>query len=162
MKNIELGKGLGKLHFGMDREAFLELMGEPDEIETIENEEMPEDLSEAWHYDEVELSASFDKMEDWRLTSLAVSSGDYTFEGIDLIGLSQQEVMEQIEMMDLGDVSIEELSDDEEKSQQIATLLDVSLNLWFDDGILTEIQWGPYWDEEEEELVWPGEGEKKE
>ena len=159
MKNIELGKGLDKLYFGMDREAFRDIMGEPDEIETIENEELPEDMSEAWHYDDVELSASFDNLEDWRLTSLAVSSPDYTFEGIDLIGLSQQEVMEQIEMMDLGDVSIEELSDDEESSQQIATLLDVSLNLWFDNGMLTEIQWGPYWDEEEEELIWPGEDE---
>ena len=159
MKNIELGKGMEKLYFGMDREAFREIMGEPDEIETIENEELPQDQSEAWHYDDVELSASFDKLEDWRLTSLAVSSPDFTFEGIDLIGQSQQEVMEQIEMMGLGDVSIEELSDDEENSQQIATLLDVSLNLWFDNGVLTEIQWGPYWDEEEEELIWP-EGEE--
>ena len=155
MKNIELGKGLDELYFGMDREVFRDIMGEPDEVETIENEELPEDTSEAWHYDDLELSASFDKLEDWRLTSLAVSSPDYTFEGVDLLGLSQQEVMEQIEMMDLGDVSIEELSDDEENSQQIATLLDVSLNLWFDNGILTEIQWGPYWDEEEEELIWP-------
>lgn len=159
MKNIELGKGLDKLYFGMDREAFRDIMGEPDEIESIENEELPEDLSEAWHYDDLELSASFDKLEDWRLTSLAVSSPDYTFEGIDMIGLSQQEVMEQVEMMDLGDASIEELSDDEENSQQIATLLDVSLNLWFDNGILTEIQWGPYWDEEEEELIWPEEND---
>ncbi|MFW5753393.1 MAG: hypothetical protein ACOCV9_01205, partial [Marinilabiliaceae bacterium] len=85
MKNIELGKGLDKLYFGMNREAFRDIMGEPDEIETIENEELPEDLSEAWHYDDLELSASFDKLEDWRLTSLAVSSPDYTFEGIDLL-----------------------------------------------------------------------------
>lgn len=159
MKNIQLGSGLGNLQFGMTREAFKSIMGEPDEVEVIESEDFPEDQSEAWHYDEVELSASFDKLEDWRLTSLAVSSPDYTFEGIDLIGLSQQEVMEQVEMMELGDVSIEELSEDEGNSQQIATLLDVSLNLWFDNGILSEIQWGPYWDEEEEELVWPGEDE---
>lgn len=157
MKNIELGKGIDNLQFGMSREQFKEIMGEPDEVEVMENEDLPEDTSEAWHYDEVELSASFDQMEDWRLTSLAVSSDEYTFEGIDLIGLSQQEVMDQIEMMDLGDISIEELSDEEGNSQQIATLLDVSLNLWFDNGILSEIQWGPYWDDEEEELIWPGE-----
>jgi len=157
MKNIELGKGIDNLQFGMSREQFKEIMGEPDEVEVMENEDLPEDTSEAWHYDEVELSASFDQMEDWRLTSLAVSSDEYTFEGIDLIGLSQQEVMDQIEMMDLGDISIEELSDEEGNSQQIATLLDVSLNLWFDNGILSEVQWGPYWDDEEEELIWPGE-----
>ncbi len=156
MKNIELGKGIDNLQFGMSREQFKEIMGEPDEVEVMENEDLPEDTSEAWHYDELELSASFDQMEDWRLTSLAVSSDEYTFEGVDLIGLSQQEVMDQIEMMDLGDISIEELSDEEGNSQQIATLLDVSLNLWFDNGILSEVQWGPYWDDEEEELIWPG------
>ena len=157
MKNILLGKGLDNLKFGITRDEFKKIMGEPDEIETIENEEMPEDQSEAWHYDEMELSASFDKMEDWRLTSLAVSSDEFTFEGVDMIGLSEQEVMEQVEILGLGDVSIEELSDEEYNRQQIATLLDVSLNLWFDNGVLSEIQWGPYWDEEEEELVWPGE-----
>ncbi|WP_291862559.1 hypothetical protein [Marinilabilia sp.] len=157
MKNIELGKGVDNIQFGMTREEFKKIMGEPDEIEVMENEDLPEDKSEAWHYDEIELSASFDQMEDWRLTSLAVSSDEYTFEGIDLIGLSQQEVMDQIEMMDLGDISIEELSDEEDNSQQIATLLEVSLNLWFDNGILSEIQWGPYWDDDEEELIWPGE-----
>jgi hypothetical protein len=156
MKNIELGKGLDNLQFGMSREQFKEIMGEPDEVEVMENEDLPEDTSEAWHYDEIELSASFDQMEEWRLTSLAVSSPEYTFEGVDLIGLSQQEVMDQVDLMELGDVSIEELSEEEDNSQQIATLLDVSLNLWFDNGILSEIQWGPYWDEEEEELVWPG------
>lgn len=160
MKNIQLGNGLDNLQFGMTREAFKAIMGEPDEVEVIENEDFPEDQSEVWHYDEVELSASFDKLEDWRLTSLAVSSPDYTFEGIDLIGLSQQEVMEQVEIMELGDISIEELSEDEANSQQIATLLDVSLNLWFDNGVLSEIQWGPYWDEEEEELIWPGDEEE--
>jgi hypothetical protein len=157
MKNIQLGTGLEKLQFGMSREAFKKVMGEPDEIETIENEEMPDDQSEAWHYDEIELSASFDMLEDWRLTSLAVSSDEYTFEGVDLIGLSQQEVMNQIEMMDLGDISIEELSEEEGNSQQIATLLDVSLNLWFDNGVLSEIQWGPYWDDEDDEIIWPDE-----
>lgn len=160
MKNIQLGNGLDNLQFGMTREAFKAITGEPDEVEVIENEDFPEDQSEVWHYDEVELSASFDKLEDWRLTSLAVSSPDYTFEGIDLIGLSQQEVMEQVEIMELGDISIEELSEDEANSQQIATLLDVSLNLWFDNGVLSEIQWGPYWDEEEEELIWPGDEEE--
>ncbi|WP_462317874.1 hypothetical protein [Marinilabilia sp.] len=157
MKKIELGKGLDNLIFGMTRDDFKKIMGEPDEVEAIENEEMPDELSEAWHYDEVELSASFDKLEEWRLTSLAVSSKDYSFEGVDLIGLSQQEVLDQLDIMGLGDISIEEVSDDEENSQQIATLLDVSLNLWFDNGVLSEIQWGPYWDEDEEDFIWPEE-----
>lgn len=155
--NIELGKGLDKLHFGMSREAFKAFMGEPDEVEELANEDEVDDRSEVWHYDEMEISASFDEQEDWRLTSMAVSSPDFTFEGVDLIGLSQQEVMAQTELMDLGDALIEDVSENGQTSHQMVFLPEVSLNLWFDNGLLSEIQWGPYWSEEEEILIWPGE-----
>ena len=109
--------------------------------EDFEDEE-DEGQTEAWHYDEHELSATFDEEDDWRLTSLAVSSPDFLFQGVNLIGLSNEEVIQQIEIMDLGEVSMEEISDDELPDQQVATIVDASLNLWFEDGILTEIQWG--------------------
>ncbi len=154
-ENIVLGKGLSKIHFGMMRPEIKEILGEPDEIEKIVNEDLEEDSSEVWHYDELEISAAFDELEDWRLTSLAVSSPDFTFEGVDLIGLSQQEVMDQIELMGLGDVTIDQVSEDEEVNQQIAFVQEASLNLWFDAGKLSEIQWGPFWDEDEDEAIWP-------
>ena len=151
-----LGKGLGKIHFGMKRQELKAILGEPDEVETIVNEDLEEDSSEVWHYDELEISAAFDELEDWRLTSLAVSSPEFTFEGVDLIGLSQQEVLDQIELMGLGDVTMDEISGEEEANQQIAFVQEASLNLWFDAGKLSEIQWGPFWDEQEDEAIWPG------
>ncbi len=154
-QNIVLGKGLDNMHFGMLREEIKGILGEPDEIEKIVNEDLDEDNSEVWHYDELEISAAFDELEDWRLTSFAVSSPDYTFEGVDLIGLSQQEVLDQIDLMGLGDVTIDEVSEGEEVNQQIAFVQEASLNLWFDNGKLSEIQWGPFWDEEEDEVIWP-------
>jgi hypothetical protein len=152
-RNVVLGKGTLGVEFGMTREKVKAILGEPDEIETFSEEE--DGQSEAWHYDEHELSATFDEMDDWRLTSLAVSSDDFLFEGVNLIGLSSEEVIQQLEIMDLGEVSLEEISDENIADQQVATIIDVSLNLWFEDGLLTEIQWGPFWDEDEEEYIWP-------
>lgn len=152
-KNVVLGQGILGVSFGMTRDEVKSILGEPDEIETYDDEEEGESV--AWHFDEYELSATFDEADDYRLTSLAVSSPDYLFEGINLIGLSTEEVIQQLEIMDLGDVSIEEISDEEIPDQQVATIIDASLNLWFEGGLLTEIQWGPYWDEEEEAYIWP-------
>lgn len=152
-KNVILGKGTLDLIFGITREETKDILGEPDEIEVFSDEE--EGQSEAWHYDEYELSATFDELDEWRLTSLAVSSPDYLFEGVNLIGLSSDEVIQQLEIMDLGDVSLEEISDNDTADQQVATIVEASLNLWFEDGQLSEIQWGPYWDEDDEEYIWP-------
>ena len=153
-KNVILGEGVLNVKFGMTRDEVKAALGEPDEIENFDDEE-DEGQTEAWHYDEHELSATFDEVDDWRLTSLAVSSPDFLFQGVNLIGLSNEEVIQQIEIMDLGEVNMEEISDDELPDQQVATIVDASLNLWFEDGILTEIQWGPYWDEDNDEYIWP-------
>lgn len=152
-KNVLLGKGALDLVFGMTRDEVKAVIGEPDEVEAFADDE--DGQSEAWHYDDYELSATFDETDDWRLTSLAVSSPEFLFEGVNLLGLSSEEVIQQLEIMDLGDVSLEEISDEDSPEQQVATIIEVSLNLWFEDGLLTEIQWGPYWDEDEEEYIWP-------
>ncbi len=154
VKNIELGKGIGNLKFGITRKQVVALLGEPSEKETIEEDE---DMgsSEAWHYDELELSVTFDEDDDWKLSSIAASSSEFTFEGIDLLGLSQEEVMQQIEIMNLGDIETEEIIGEESEDQQVATIAEVSLNLWFENGKLSEIQWAPYWDEDEETYIWP-------
>ena len=153
--NIKLGQGLDKLVFGMICEEVREALGEFFEKENFNPLEDDEGQSEAWHYDELELSASFDEEDDFKLTSLAVSSPGYLFEGINLIGLSQEDVLQQIELMAIGDVEIDSISDDDNESQIVASIADVSLNLWFEDDHLSEIQWGPFWDEEEERYIWP-------
>jgi hypothetical protein len=155
-KNIELGKGIDLLKFGMTRNQVKKLIGEPDEIEQFSfTEEEDQGQSEAWHYDELELSATFDEEDDWKLCSLSVSDPEFLFEGVNLIGLSQEEVVQQIELMDLGEIELEEVSDEEASDQQVGSLPEVSLNLWFEDGKLSEIQWGPYWDEDDESYIWP-------
>jgi len=152
--DIKLGNGIGELKFGMTRKQVKIILGEPDEIEQIEDDGET-GASEAWHYDSKELSVTFDEEEEWRLTAMAASSASITFEGVDLLGLSQEETMQQIELMNLGEIEIDDVIDEDEDRQQVASIPEVSLNLWFDEGVLSEIQWGPFWDDEEETYIWP-------
>ena len=153
--DIKLGQGIGEVKFGMTRAEVVSIMGEPSEKEVLPPFDGELGGSEAWHYDTIELSASYDEEEGFKLCSLAASSTDSLFEGIDLIGLSQEEVLQQIEILGLGDVEIETIANEEGEEQIVASIPEVSLNLWFEDGHLSEIQWGPFWDEEEEEYIWP-------
>ncbi|WP_026475420.1 hypothetical protein [Alkaliflexus imshenetskii] len=154
-KNVKLGTGLDGIRFGMTRQEMKMQIGEPSEVEEFTPEDEEDGKSEAWHYDELELSATFDELDDWRLTSLAVSSPEYLFEGIDLIGLSQEEVLQQVELMELGELELDSVADENEVEQEVGSIAEVSLNLWFEEGLLTEIQWGPFWDEDEEAYIWP-------
>ena len=56
--------------------------------------------------------------------------------------------------LDLGDFELEDISTEEHPDQFIATNSDFSLNLFFDGDILSEIQWGPYWDDEDNCPIW--------
>ena len=160
MKNITLGQGLDELQFGLSREEVTKILGEPTEKEHMDGDEESGAL-DAWHYDEKHLSLSFEADCEWLLTSITTASPDVIFEGIDLIGLSQGEVMEQMEVFNLGEFDMQDVSSEELPNQTIATNADFSINLFFDNDILTEIQWGPYWDDEEEKPIWPGEEEEE-
>ena len=157
MTNIEIGQGILGLEFGMDRRDVRKTLGKPDEIESFPPETEEDGATEVWHYDDLELSASFDETEEWTLTTLAVSSPDYLFEGVNLIGQSLEETMQQMEFLDIGEFLLidvkpdENEDDDDDNDLEVATIFHGGLNLWFENGITTEIQWGPIWEEEEPE-----------
>ncbi|MCU4156985.1 hypothetical protein J1N10_13430 [Carboxylicivirga sp. A043] len=154
MKDITLGQGLEKIIFGLNRQEITQLLGEPSEVEAMDGDK-ESGAMEAWHYDELHLSLSFEEDCNWKLTSITTASSEVLFEGIDLIGLSQGEVMEQMEVFNLGEFELEDLSTDIIPNQTLAANPDFSLNLFFDHDILTEIQWGPFWDDESEMPIWP-------
>ena len=66
-----------------------------------------------------------------------------------------QEVLDKLEVLGINNIDIEDISSDEFPDQQLLTAFDYSLNLWFDEDELAEIQWGPFWDNEKDEPVWP-------
>lgn len=153
-KDIKIGVGLGDIKFGFTKEELVKLIGEPTEKDTY-NASGEEDgyLTESWHYDDKEFSVSFDEEDNWRLTTIAVSSSDYTLNGKSVIGLSIDDALDQLNDEDLGDNELEDLSDDV-VSQKLISFIDSSLNLWFEDDELSEIQLGVLW-VDEDTPKWP-------
>lgn len=140
LKNIEIGVGIGEIKFGMTPEMVVEILGEPDEKVTENFSEVdPDFYSEEWHYDDIELSLSFDMLSQMELGTISVSSEHYLLEGKSLIGLTRKKVEALIDEMDLSS-NWEEFKDVEAGGSLLANE-DEGLSLWFEDGILTEIQW---------------------
>lgn len=150
--NIEIGQGFGSVKFGMSRDEVKNIAGDPDEIEKYDHDKVEGEGegAEAWHYDDPEVSFAFEEFNDWKLTSIAVSAPDFLLKGKKLMGLHVDEVVKILKTLDLGDVEQEDYSSAESPDLQLVTIEDAGLNLWFDESVLTEIQWSPLWDEDDE------------
>jgi len=146
MKNINKGVGLGILKFGIYTTDVEEELGNPSEAEKNDDE------GENWHYDDYDMSMSFD--EDSRLVTIAVSDESYLLEGVSLIGKDIEFVEEQVKSMNLGESFHEEMSEEEDGGISVLAFEDSSMNLWFEDGVLTEIQFWPLF-KDEDTIVWP-------
>jgi hypothetical protein len=145
LTDIKIGHGLGDMTFGDTKEKIKHLFGEPGEIEKFyATGEEDGYLTEAWHYDEHEFSLSFDGEDNWRLTTISISSPDSQYNGIQLIGKNMEEVLAII-----GNELGENELDDKSVDQKLISFLRASLNLWFEKGKLSEIQWGVLWSNED-------------
>ncbi|PZF72546.1 hypothetical protein [Taibaiella soli] len=152
MKEIRLGQGLGKLIFGMTRDQAKAILGAPSEKEKYSLSDDGDD-TEAWHYDDLGLSLSFDQENEWKLTSIAVSSEDYKLEGEVLIGREMEEILDSISKKDWGEPEEDEEVAEESPEHRLLHIDEATLSLWFENGVLTELQWGPFY--ENESVKWP-------
>jgi hypothetical protein len=151
-KEIHPRTGLGQLKFGFTRDQVQAIMGEPDEVDQHEDGEG--NSAEAWHYDELELSVSFEEEFDWKLVTIAVSSPDYTLNGKKVIGLNRLELIQVLNKMGITELLQEDWSSVDNPDHHLVMAEEDWVNFWLDDGVLTEIQWSPHFNDEEE-VEWP-------
>lgn len=157
IKDIYAGEGLGRIKFGMTRKEVKDILGEPDEAEVFspsDHDGDDDEQMESWHFDSHEISASFDEMEDWRLVTLSVSSSDYLFEGKKLIGMDRKDLIKTLNELDLKDLEYEDWSTNESPDHKLISAEEAGMNFWLDEGVLTEIQWGPLFSDDDE-IEWP-------
>jgi len=150
-QEINIGRGLNNILFGISRDTFKKQLGEPTEIDNYNAGDDDEYLTEAWHYDNFEISASFDEEDDWRLTTLSTSSPIAKLNGKNVIGMTVTQIEELIAPLQLGDIEMEEM---EEENQLLMSIVASSLNFWFEEGKLSEVQWGVLW-KDEDTPKWP-------
>ncbi len=143
IKNINAKEGLGILKFGMSREEVKAILGEANEIESFSYTDSDDDMTESWHYDALDLSLGFDQEGDWHLISIAITSNAYLFKDKELIGLSEDALVEALNSMDIDQIVIEDVSEDESSSQYLVSCENIGVNFWLEDDLVTEIQWTP-------------------
>ncbi len=154
LKEIIPGKGLGTLRFGLSRDEVKAMLGAPTDTEryTLSDEDC--DTTEAWHYDELQLSLSFDEEYDWKLSSIAVSSEEYTLEGQSLIGRKKGDILQEFEKRQWGEPEEDEEVREDNPDNCLIHIDKGSMSLWFENDELTELQIGPFF--KNEEILWPG------
>lgn len=151
IKNIIPNVGLGILKFGMSKDEIVELIGQPNEKEKIVDDQFPDEETEAWHYDELEISLGFEDIEGWKLLNIALSSNAYEFHNKKLVGLDRQALLAALDQIGLTEFLLEEITLEDEE-QALIRSNETGVNFFLDDGILSEIMWSPIVNSEENHI----------
>jgi hypothetical protein len=154
LKDIKPGYGLGIIKFGMTRAEIISILGEADNIENYSYTDSDTELTEAWEYEELELSLNFDKDEDWRLVMISVTSDLYRLNGKKIIGLSHEKLLEQLNELKFSDLNLEDFSSEEIPDHKLIEVESKSINFWIEDGVVDEIQWSPFFIDDDT-IGWP-------
>lgn len=140
---IKVGKGLEDITFGMSRSDIRKILGDPEDIEQYEYVEGSSEIAESWHYDDEEISLTFfEENADWQLETIAVSSANYVFMGVKLIGATKAELVKHLDQKNIG-YEVEEFP--EEPGQVLVNLQEENVLIWLDNDEVHEIQWEPIW-----------------
>lgn len=133
LKNIQIQQGFDDLRFGMSREEVKSILGTPDEVIVPEED----DSMEIWHYDELELSVSFEEEEKWSVYTISTTSTEAILEGDSLIGLNALALVNKLKSMDMTNLQFEE----ENGEVQLVSADEQDINFWLENGIVAEVQW---------------------
>lgn len=154
LKVIKPGFGLDVIKFGMSRSEVKLILGEPSFIDKYSHSDSSNDLTESWEYDQLDLSISFDEEENWRLTMISVTSDFYEFNGDSLIGLSEAYIIRKLADFSSEKLYLEDCSEKDGENHKVIEIEEKSINFWFIDGVLDEIQWSPFFIDDDT-INWP-------
>jgi len=154
LEEIKPLEGLGPLKFGMSRDEVREIMGEPNDVDTYSFSEDGEDKSESWHYDEEQVSMSFDEDDDYRLITLAVSGEGYKLKGRALVNMSRTAVIEFLNENGITDLSFEDADTIDMPNHELISAPQLFLNVWLEKESVKEVQWSPEFTDDDE-VNWP-------
>lgn len=153
LKDIKSGVGLGVIKFGMKRDDVKTLLGKATEVEKFSHPEKGTTVAESWHYDELDLSLSFDKEDDWKLVTFAVSGEEYQYKGKTFIGMKKDALLEVLKELKIDDLDFEDWASEDTPTQELIASDMVGINFWLEEEKVTEVQWGPLYDDDG--IDWP-------
>ena len=138
--NIKPKEGLGDVKFLSTVDEFISMIGQPDDDELIQ-EKISKYNSRILHYDSLELSASFDEENNWKLSSITVNSDAFHINDIYLFNCNKIDFLKKIETLDLGTYE-SDVYNEEDYSSTTYYFKQNNISFWFENDALQKIQWG--------------------
>ncbi len=143
---------IGDLLFGSSKDEVQAYLGKPDEVGHYSYDREGLEKYAIWKYADLGILAIFDDEYGFVLGTLAAYSDTCSLNGQPLIGKAREEVLKAISVLDPGPMTREVESS--EFDLELLSFDSISLNLWLEDGVVSDIQWGPFWLDEERQ-DWP-------
>ncbi|WP_266203622.1 hypothetical protein [Pontibacter kalidii] len=147
-KDIRLGKGLGKIKFGLTMDEVEELLGEPEEVE--ESDEEDEFEHQAWNYWEEGYSLYFDKEDDYRLSCIETANREVQIFGERVFEMSREQILQLFADQEITNPEEEEAETGETRISFEKEMID----LYFDEDQLIAVNFGVFINDDLE-VVWP-------
>lgn len=138
--NIKPKEGLGDVKFLSTVDEFISMIGQPDDDELIQ-EKISKFNSRILHYDSLELSASFDEENNWKLSSITVNSDAFHINDIYLFNCNKIDFLKKIKPLDLGTYE-SDVYNEEDYSSTTYYFKQNNISFWFENDALQKIQWG--------------------
>ena len=137
----------------MTRPEVASILGDPDRID---EDEIENERSIAWHYEGLGFSVYFDEDADFRLDLFDIEHPEAEIDQVRPIGLSENETLSAL--AHLGEITL----DDEfsESGRRIYDIEECSISLYFEDGICDSVQVAVMVDSNDE-YSWPAQSNEE-
>ena len=146
------GKGVGNIRLGMTQAEVEKILGVPDDKEIIEYED--DESSCTYYYFDLEIDLTFESEDDNRLCFISVENDKFSIEDKIRIGQSKEEVIKLCKELKYSDPELEDMSSEDIPDQELLSLDIESINFWFIENALDEIQIGTFW-KDDDTPIWP-------
>lgn len=141
---IKLGLGFDNILFGMPKDIVEEKLGTPDSIHI--NNYKQDDQYERWEYSELNTNLYFVKEEGYILEGIETENTLFLLNDHQVIGMGLTDFEKLIPALNLQDL---------EKDEEMECFNSDShyINIWYEEEIITSIQWGYLFDSEDEPII---------
>lgn len=133
--NIQIKKGLGNILFGMLVEEVVSLLGEPTQVESIDN--AADESTTVLHYENEGLSLFFEG-ENPTLQCIDLSNIDATLFGAEIFDMNESEIVKLMVDHDYTEQDI----DNEDWGERRITFNEGNIDFYLDQNELLSIIWG--------------------
>lgn len=150
-RDIILGKGILGIQFGMLPTEVEEKLGKADHVK--EYSLSSEEASTTLFYEQKGVSFTFESIDQYKLSYISVYRKDYKIFQFIQLGLSKKMLLDELEHFHLGEPEFKNAHSEEFPTHELLFFPNENLHLWFDNQRITEIQFGPFF-EDFKTIVW--------